>query len=204
MRHLSGSEFVDAVEHRLSGTRLDHAEQCAECRTEIDRLRAAIDLAGMDAAEEPSPLFWGHFSSRVSEAVRAEASEPAASWRGWFLRPAALTAAAAAVAVIALIVVTERPRRAASAPPAVSGTAGVVAAPNPAETAALDPYDDLDADTAWAVVRSAAEDIDWEDARAAGLQAQPGAADRMALELTEPERIELMRIVEREMKRSGA
>ena len=53
-------------------------------------------------------------------------------------------------------------------------------------------------------MRSAAEDIDWEDARAAGLQAQPGAADRMALELTEAERIELMRIVEREMKRSGA
>src|SRR5262249_54441593 len=65
MKHLSDSEFVDGLEGRLSGVRLDHSGTCATCRAELDRLRAAVALAEADAAEEPSPLFWAHFGSRV-------------------------------------------------------------------------------------------------------------------------------------------
>ena len=204
MSHLSHVEFVDAVERRLSGLRLEHAEQCAECRAEIDRLRATMDLAGADAGDEPSPLFWTHFSARVSEAIRSEPIEPATSWRTWLLRPAALTLATALVAVVGLSLVSERAKRTGSTPSPAAEPPRMAAVASSVDSGPLETGDDLDADSAWAVVRTAAEGIDWDDARAAGLEAQPGTADRMALELTDAERIELMRILEQEMKRSGA
>jgi len=203
MNHLSDSEFVDGLEGRLSGVRLEHAGACAKCRAELDRLRAAVALAEADAADEPSPLFWAHFGSRVSDAIRAESIEPAQpAWRAWLVRPVVLATAAAAVVVLAVSVVTRipvgTPREASP-----GDAARVTVRPNQPDPGTFE-TDNLDDDAAWAVVRTAAEGLDWDDAGAAGLQAQPGAADRMALELTEAERIELMRILEHEMKRSGA
>jgi hypothetical protein len=199
MRHLSDVEFVDAVEGRLTGSRLAHAAACAACRDGVERLRGALDLAAGDGADEPSPLFWAHFSSRVSQAIRDEAIASTPWWRGWILGPAAVAAAAVVAIAVSLVSLNPKP---APAPPI--DAARVSAALAPPENAALEPAEDLDDDPAWAVVRTAAEDFDWDDARAAGLQAQPGTADHMVIELSEAERIELLRILEQEMKHSGA
>ena len=44
--------------------------------------------------------------------------------------------------------------------------------------------DDADTDEAWAVVRAAAIDLNWDDAREAGISAHPGDVERVALELS--------------------
>ena len=64
--------------------------------------------------------------------------------------------------------------------------------------------DDLDEDEAWAVVRAAAEDLDADAAAAAGLAPPAGSAERLAAQLTAEEQAELIRLVETELKRSGA
>jgi hypothetical protein len=60
--------------------------------------------------------------------------------------------------------------------------------------------DDLDADPDWAIVRAAADGLDVEDAQAEGLTAKPGTVDRIAMELTEAERAELLRLIQSEIK----
>ena len=46
--------------------------------------------------------------------------------------------------------------------------------------------DDVEQDAAWAVVRIAADDLDYDDAVAEGITADAGAAERAAMELTGP------------------
>ena len=53
-------------------------------------------------------------------------------------------------------------------------------------------------------MRAAAEDLDAAAAEAAGLAAGPGAVERVAAQLTDAERAELIRLIEDELKRSGA
>ena len=45
---------------------------------------------------------------------------------------------------------------------------------------------------------------DWEDATEAGIHARPGSADRVAVEMSAAERQELARLLEDELKRTGA
>ena len=40
--HLSPQEFVEALDAALATGRLDHLETCAECRADLDRLRAVV------------------------------------------------------------------------------------------------------------------------------------------------------------------
>ena len=63
--------------------------------------------------------------------------------------------------------------------------------------------DNIEADEAWAVVRTAAEGLAWEDAHTVGISPYPGSAEGIALELTAEERAELGRLLNAEMKRSG-
>jgi hypothetical protein len=64
--------------------------------------------------------------------------------------------------------------------------------------------DDVEADEAWALVRSATEGIEWDEAAEAGITLPPGAAARAAGELTDAERTELTRLIDDEIKRTGA
>jgi hypothetical protein len=61
-----------------------------------------------------------------------------------------------------------------------------------------------DEDAAWALVRSLADDLHYDDALAAGVQPAPGSVERAATELPEAERAELVRLLRNEMKRIGA
>jgi hypothetical protein len=202
MKHLSSAELVDLVEDRSpdSGAVPErvrgHIAGCEACRAKADALRRVLARTLADEGTEPSPLFWDHFAARVGDTVRNETpgAEGAAAWMPG---PVATWAVVAAAALLVMVTVVSRETLHA---PAGAGPA-VVSSSTPASTPAID---DVDADEAWAVVRTATEGLAWEDAHAVGLSAHPGSAERIALELTAEERSELGRLLAREMKRSGA
>ncbi len=188
MTHLRDAEFVDLLDGTLSPLRMAHLRTCESCRATAAETRDALAMAtSADRSDDPSPLFWEHFGRRVNEAIDAP---PAAA--GWLTAPRLAFGTLAMVAVVLLAVTLFTSRgpgnRVQTAPPTVSTTPEV---------------DNLDADADWAIVRAAADDLDLDDAQAAGLAARPGTADRLALELTEAERAELIRLVQAEFK-SGA
>jgi hypothetical protein len=53
-------------------------------------------------------------------------------------------------------------------------------------------------------MRIVAEEIDYEDARQIGVAPRAGSIERAAMELSDSERAELARLIERELKRTGA
>jgi hypothetical protein len=198
MNHLSRPEFVDLIESRatLPAERVRHAEGCERCRAEAEMLRATRLMASDDAVPEPSPLFWDHFSARVAEHVRNE-PVPAPS-AGWTVRPFATWAVAAMVAVLLITTALWRTTLHAPAP-----LVPVQAAAEPPVVVA-DTGDDLENDEAWAVVRVATADLAWEDVTDAGLAAHPGDVEDAALQLNAAERVELVRLLNADLKRNGA
>ena len=198
MKHLSRAEFVDLIEsaQTLPPERVRHLERCEECRAEAEALGAMRAAALEDPAPEPSPLFWDHFSARVSERVRSE-SAPVAATR-WFPPSFATWAAVGTVAVLLVTTAVWRTTLHAPAPskpvPAAATVASLIA----------EPVDDLETDEAWAVVREAAADLNWEDADEAGITAHPGDVEDVALQLTAAERVELARLLDADLKRNGA
>jgi hypothetical protein len=209
MKHLTEIECVDLLEDasRLSQDRRRHAETCEACRLQAGTLRTVLAQAAADELPEPSPLYWDHFSARVSAAVRAEPSAPASKpWAEWIRGPLAPWAAAAAMAILIMMTVVWRatlhaPDGRVGVLPAAVGAPEIVA---PGQMAAVIEKDNLDADEAWAVVRSAAEGLAWEDAQAAGISVHPDSVEGIMLELSAEERAELARLLDTEMKRSGA
>jgi hypothetical protein len=207
MRHLTHEDLLDAAESpRVPSHSAAHLEECADCREQVDSLRGVLARAADDPVPEPSPLFWEHFSARVSNAIREQANAPeTVSWFAHLQHPLTRWATVGAGLVLVLVAVMWRatlhapspvgPQPAPSTVAATAPAAGGVAAPAP---------DNPDSDARWAVVRVAAEDLAWEDVRDAGIAATPGAAEGVALELTADERSELARLLDREMKRKGA
>jgi hypothetical protein len=94
------------------------------------------------------------------------------------------------LAVVSIIVAPKRP----IAPP--GATAAEQLAASPAETG-------LEEDEAWSVIRGLAAGLDDDEARAAGVAPRPGAADSIAMELSDTERAELARLIDAELKRIG-
>lgn len=198
MTHLNDSEFVDLVEERLAADRRRHAAECEACRVQADVVRAALALARADAAPEPSPLFWEHFSARVSEAVGAQ-RRPWSAWGLW-LRDGGLQWAAAVAAVVLVAGLTWR--TVVKTDPSTVHTAPGLAA---GASAAADEYlaDDTAAD-AWDAILLATDELEIDETETLGIRVRPGAAERLAEELTPEERRELARLIDDEIKRSGA
>ena len=63
---------------------------------------------------------------------------------------------------------------------------------------------DPDTDEAWALVRTVADDLPWDDAAEEGLGVRPDSAERALATLTRDERSELVRLLEAETKQPGA
>jgi hypothetical protein len=224
MTHLTDIEFVDlldggyeagqpqAAAPALPADRLRHLETCEPCRTRWQALRASIDEARSDEAPEPSPLFWDFFAARVADAIRHESPAgvaPAPRTWEWRRHQLAQWAIAASIATLVMMAVVWRATLQAPDPPGSSSAVRIAA--GRAEGAGVGASapgglipDDVEKDAAWAVVRTAAEGLRWEDAHAAGITAGPGAAEGLALELTNDERAELARLIDTEMKRRGA
>lgn len=202
MTHLTESEIVDAVEARLHPARARHLDECGACRSRVGEAQETLQMAAVVDVPEPSPLFWDSFSTRVREAVAADDSRKEAWWArvaGW---PKFSMAATAGTICLAVGLWTWQARG-----PADIAPAGSVPAPAPSRNTAMadapDVADDLDTDEAWAIVRTVADDVDWEDAHAAGISASPGAADSAALDLSDAELSELSNILEDELKRAN-
>jgi hypothetical protein len=191
MKHLTDIELVDLLDGALPPSRVGHVAHCPECSARTDAMRAAAAAAAETAADEPSPLFWDAFPARVAAAIDAA---PAVAW---WRRPVFAALAGVAALVVAVFAVLALLRE-----PAGTRPAPVVSMTPDAVTTPIE--EDVEQDAAWAVVRTAAEDLDYDDALAAGLSARPGDAERAAMELSDSERAELLRILEREMKRAGA
>jgi hypothetical protein len=170
MSHLSPEELLDIVE----GARPEpaHVAACQACRREVADARAVMARLRDVDVPEPSPLFWDHFSSRVTEAVAAESAPPGrvfASWR--FLLPAGALALATA-AVIAISV----PRR--SAP--VDVPAQALAEP-PAQVEETRPLLITSGDDqSFTFVADLADDMNMDPAVAAGLADEDAAARAVA------------------------
>jgi hypothetical protein len=118
-QHLSPREFVDALDGTLATDRLDHLEACDVCRREVPDLGALVaDARGAREVPEPSPLFWDHFSRRVSAATSADAVPARGWWHAGVWRPLlALGALAGAVALV-VSVLPRTPAESSGAPPA--------------------------------------------------------------------------------------
>ena len=139
-------------------------------------------------------MFWEHFAAGVNAGIDAQ-PQPARSW----LSPAALAWLGAAAVVLLSVIgyYATRP---------TFDTVPVAPAVALGETPALsDPApDDVEQDEAWAVMRSLALDLHYDDARDAGVLPRPGSLERAATELSEAERAELVRLIREELKRMGA
>jgi anti-sigma factor RsiW len=197
MSHLSRTQLLDLVEDLDAADRhRRHLESCEECRATAAALRATIAEVRRDDETEPSPLFWDHFTARVSEAIRDESptatEHTRLAWLGGY------TAAWAAAALIVLLGMTTLVWRVTLHAPT-----SVVSAPV-AEGPSRPAVDTPDPDEEWTEVVDAVATLQWDEVQAAGITARPGSAEGVVMELTADERVELARLIEREMKRSGA
>jgi hypothetical protein len=213
MKHLTEAELVDLVDGALVPSRRTHVEACDRCRSAEAELREILARAGDVEIPEPSPLFWEHFSARVHAGVHdADTSEPS-RWFGPAGNPMWLASGkwALAGAVLTLLLVAVVWRASAPAPGRVAptSTASVSSAGSNAEPDVLAPNElvddafDPDTDEAWALVRTVADDVSWDDAAAEGMEVRPGSAERAMVTLSVDERSELVRLLQAETKRPG-
>jgi hypothetical protein len=192
-RHLAEPELVDALDGTLAEVRAAHVAACPACAAQVEELRAiAARAAGVDVPEPP-PFFWNQLSARVRAAVaeQAPAGPRVLSW----LRPAIASAAAVILIVLVSALAGVWPRH---TPEPVAPTAAMY----PADDTEIrdDGLADIEEDEAWAVVRTLAEDLDHDEMDVEGVSARPGSADHLTLGLSEPERIELARLLEEQLK----
>lgn len=186
-RHLAPQEFVDLLDGRLAPSELPHLQTCESCRDQLTSLQQTWQAASAADVPEPSPLFWDHFSARVHDAVAAEGLR-----RSWWsrLQPswrlAALTSALAAVALMFAIGL----RQPSEAPPTAGATVADDAAAGAPPAIAVAQEDD----EPLALVGDLASELDWDSAAELGW-ATRGGAERVVVDMTDEERLELQRLL---------
>jgi hypothetical protein len=193
MNHLSRSDLLDLLdEPAAAATHRLHLKSCEACRGMVASLRATLADVRREDAPEPSPLFWDHFTARVAEAIREES--PAArnhSRLGWFGGPAAGWTSAALLILLGMTTVISRVTLHAPTPVVRTGVVGMSESP--------------ELDQNWVEVREAARNLSWDATQAAdAIGADPGTAEQVVMELNAEERAELARLIDGEIKRSGA
>ena len=198
MNHLSPAEFVDAADGALTASRAAHLERCAECAAQVSALRETVGKTRAIEVPEPSPLYWPQLAKRVRESVAGESIAPswrATPWREYF-DVRALVPVASALAVVAAVVVTglmTRPAPVGIPEPSAPAIRG----------AAVDPGLAPENSEVWQILTSAAADVPFEDAHAAGLGVGAGAVDSAVQRMTPEELTELSRLLQTELRRAG-
>ena len=207
MTHLTDVELVDLLDGTLASSRERHLDACDSCRATAASMREAVARVADVEPSEPSPLFWEHLSARVHEGVRgAEISEPA-RWFGWAQAANARWAIAGALLTVLLVAGVWRASAPVPGNVASSVTTASIANVTPdVDHDAFDPEtpgDPVD-DEAWALVRTVADDVSWDDAAAEGFGVRPGSVEHAMARLTGDERSELLRLLAAETKQPGA
>jgi len=201
MTHLTPDQIVDAIEATDGKVELPpaasaHLAGCEICQAERASLAKALGEARAVTIPEPSPLFWDHFSRRVTAATSDDATPRLMTtgglWR-WGWRPFA-TVAIAACAVVLVVLMRRGPRLDESGPVAVPAVAALAPAAAPAEFVGMD-------DGSLSVVAAVAADLKTDELQQV---ARPTAdATGAAMEdLTPAQCAELMRLIKTQM--SGA
>lgn len=217
--HLKTEEFVDIAEGTRAEASAPHLAVCDPCRAQLHELRAMLSAARDVDVPEPSPLFWDHLSSRVSDAVAADARlEPSRSFLGetfsvfTALLGARAFQASAVVAAALIVIVVSNSRLMAPDPPAPAqaGSRYAAAAPPPpaasiAEASATTEVlgDATSDDASLMLVASLTSSLDLDAASDAGL-APSGSAEHAVTHMSEGELRELGRLLKEELARSGA
>lgn len=185
-RHLSPEEFVDALDG-ASPASATHLAECAECREELAALQSTLGAARGLEPDEPSPLFWEHFSARVKQATANESVGAPWSWGRFAWKPVAALMVAAGALAIGLYV-----------RPAVEPTASVAGGVQPATELASAAVPALEDDGSWSLVTALASELDWNELSQAAAPSE-GAADAMIEELTSEQRETLARLLQKEI-----
>jgi hypothetical protein len=190
--HLTPEELLDLAEGTQSFSSAPHLTTCEGCRRQLEELRDVMVAIGVDAdVPDPSPLFWEHFSTRVQQAVTADAVS-ARPWFGvgrWSWGLAAVMSAA--VLTIAVSLTVRTPPTAISVP-AVAETPG-----NDVGSATV-----VD-DPSFSLLGDLAGSLDWDSAAEAGMSVDVGTADTAVTELSQAERTELQRLLREAMAPTG-
>lgn len=177
------------VEGTASVAIVAHVASCPSCQSEVAVLERVLASAVSVDVPEPSPLFWDHLSSRVREAVAAEPQPVPDGWtaRWWPWRVGAL--AGVAVMMIAVGVSLREPP--AMSVSAVSSRSSADDGVGPAEAAGDD--------ASLALLADLASDLDWEGVAEVGWTIPAGTMDRVLVDLSAAERIELRRLLTEEL-----
>ena len=175
--HLSPEELIDVADG--AAPEPPHVASCEPCRQQLADARAMMAVVGDVEVPEPSPLFWDHFSARVSEAVAAEAA-PASRWFASWRVMAPIAALATAAAVVIAVGVNRRLEPAAPVPVTAPSNAQVE---TPVEPRAL--LSDDSADPGFAFVANLADSADVDAATLTTLGTSP--ADHAVAHLSENE-----------------
>lgn len=186
MKHLSTEERVRLAEGPADGPH-PHLAECPQCRDEVTAARALLGEAKAVEVPEPSPLFWQHFSARVSERLAAERPARRPAWRSrWrILVPLAVGAMGLMLAV------SVHWRR----PPA----AQVGSAPSVSPVSAVNEAEAGVEDEAWTLLQGLAGDFDVETVGDSIGRPLSNGAESAVWSLSEAERFELGRLLSAEM-----
>lgn len=196
-RHLSDDALLELAEGGAAGR--EHLETCAICRERVDAVRETIGMLREDGMPEPSPLFWQHFSERVSQAID---QEPSGTGAHWALPRWTWALAAVAGAILAVLIVLPL-RTHVETGTGQSDAQG----PTPVALRANDAATDVSwtlavPDESWQIVEGAAGDLDLDAASDAGIFVGPGSIEREVLMLSNEDRQEFARVIQAEINRS--
>lgn len=196
MSHLSASEFIDLADGVLPRERAAHVDGCGACRAQAAAVRDALTFTDASAdVPEPSPLFWDHFSARVRDAIAEAPQRPAFGLRFGALRPIVATAAIVVV-IVSVVFLSRDARTRIPSPPSAPPAAADI-------DHAIDPAPHASHAAEWAVLTAAASDLQFDEARQAGIDVPSAAVDRAVTQLTRDELSELGRLLQAELKRAG-
>jgi hypothetical protein len=210
MTHLSPEELLDVAE----GARPEHAHlsSCAACRDEVIEMRALMGAVAAADMPEPSPLFWDHLSSRVSDAVAVEPSPQrtrADRWgwvfNVWSWRLAAPIAAIVAAALVVAVFVTSHGSPNSPVPPQQQVAEAPEASGANTPPAGEDNASQFDSanDPSFAFVADLTTGMDMDTALDAGLVSD-GSAEHAITHLNEGELRELAKLLTEEIARAQA
>ena len=171
--HVSERSLVDVLEGSSDAASREHAESCERCRERLEALRAGLALAREADVPEPSPLYWETFRSQVGVRLVRESAQAR-----WGLRPA--FAAAAALAALLALLPLARP----SVPAGAATLPAWSALPPLTEDANLALLSGLDAPEEDLLVASSGQGV-----------------SGMLSELSDAERVELLKVLESELQR---
>lgn len=191
MTHLTPEQFLDVADGTRADHEFPHLQTCSICSRQVSELRGTIEAAADARVPEPSPLFWNHLSERIRTAV---AEEPRAGrvgfvWHGWW------RVAAAAAVVVAVVFLGGPQLWRVRAPGTTDSSFRAIQADT------VTPFDE---DAALTLLADLSAGMDWEAAAEAGLVPADGAVDGIVLALSDEERVELHRLLQEALAKSGA